>query len=89
MNIWSEFGRLILLCASNIELGFMTTGQCVKGGYEINPIPNNKILDMTKLKAIADDKLNIAEMTVSLFHRTENIVEKGENTGFQHFLLIP
>ena len=24
-----------------------------------NPLPNDKILDMTKLKAFADDKLNV------------------------------
>ena len=27
-----------------------------------NPLTNNKTLDMTKLKAFADDKLNVAEM---------------------------
>ena len=27
---------------------------------------------MTKLKAFADDKLNIAKMTISLFNRVEN-----------------
>ena len=54
-----------------------------------NPLPNNKILDMTELKAFADDKLNITEMTISLFQRVENTLEKGENAGFQHFLLFP
>ena len=28
----------------------------------INPLPNDKIIDLTKLKAFAYDKLNIAEM---------------------------
>ena len=32
-----------------------------------NPLPNDKILDMTKLKAFADDKLNVAKMTIFLF----------------------
>ena len=27
-------------------------------------LPNNKILDMTKLKALADDKLSVAKMTI-------------------------
>ena len=26
---------------------------------------------------------------ISLFHRVENTVEKGENAGYQHFLLYP
>ena len=28
-------------------------------------------------------------MTISLLDRLENIVEKGENAGYQHFLLFP
>ena len=51
--------------------------------------PDEKILDVTKLKAIADDKLIIAKMTISLFDRVENTVRKGENAGYQHFLLFP
>ena len=57
-------------------------------GLKFNPLLNNKILDMTKLKAFADDKLNIAKMTVSLFDRVENTVGKGENAGSKHFLLF-
>ena len=44
---------------------------------------------MTKLKAFADDKLNITEMTISLYDGVENTVVKGENAGYQHFLLFP
>ena len=47
----------------------------------INSIPNDKILDMTKLRAFADNKLNVAEMTISLYHTAENTVEKRENAG--------
>ena len=42
-----------------------------------------------KLKALADDKLNIAKMITFLLGRIENIVRKGENAGHQHFLLFP
>ena len=51
----------------------------------INPLPN----DWTKLKASADDKIYVVEMTISAFDRVENIVGKGENAGHQHFLLFP
>ena len=54
-----------------------------------NPFPNNKIFDRIKLKAFADDKLNITKMTISSFDRVENTLGKGENTGYQHFLLFP
>ena len=52
-------------------------------------LPNDIILDLTKFKAIADDKLNVATMTISLFDGVENSVGKGENAGYQHFLLFP
>ena len=52
-------------------------------------IPNNKVLDANKLKVFADEKLNVAKMTIFLFDRAENIVGKGENAGDQHFLLFP
>ena len=54
-----------------------------------SPFPNDKILEMTKLKAFTDDKLNIAKMIISLFDRVENTVGKGVNAGYQHFLLSP
>ena len=55
----------------------------------INPFPHDKILNETKLKAFADDKLNITEMIISVFDRVENIVGKGEiactsNFSFSH-----
>ena len=56
--------------------------------FFLNPFPNNKILDVTKLKVFADGKLDIAKMTISLFDRIENTVGKGENAGNQHFLLF-
>ena len=54
----------------------------------INSLQNSKILDVTKLKAFADDKLNIAKMNNYLLDGIENTGGKGENAGFQHFLLF-
>ena len=51
----------------------------------VNPLPNDKIWDVTKLKAFADDKLNVDNMMISLFDREENSVGKRENAGCQHF----
>ena len=56
--------------------------------FNSKPFTKDKILDVTKLKAFADDKLNDAKM-ISLFDRVENTVGKGENAGYQHFLLFP
>ena len=44
----------------------------------MSSVPNNKILDVTKLKAFADDKINVAQIMISVFDRVENIL-KGEN----------
>ena len=49
-----------------------------------NSIPNDKILDWSKLKAFADDKINVTEELKFVLGRVENIVGKGEN-----FLLFP
>ena len=53
-----------------------------------NPLPNDKSLDMTKLKAFADDGLNVAKIMIFLSNRAENTVGKGENAGYQHFLFF-
>ena len=55
----------------------------------LNSLPHNKILDWSNLKAFADDKINVTEKMKFLLERVENIVRKGENAGYQHFLLFP
>ena len=54
-----------------------------------NPLPNDKILDWFELKASADNNLKVVKMMNYVLDRVENIVEKGENAGYQHFLLFP
>ena len=44
---------------------------------------------MSKLKAFTDNNINISKKLNSVFFcKEENIVEKGENAGYQHFLLF-
>ena len=50
----------------------------------INSLTNNKILDWSKLKAFADDKINVNEVLKTGLGRG-----KGENASYQHFLLFP
>ena len=50
---------------------------------------NNKILDWSKLKAFADDEINLTEKLKFVLERVEIIVGKGENAGYQQFLLFP
>ena len=42
----------------------------------INPLQDNKTLGLPKLKAFADDKLNVTQNVKVVFHRIENIVGK-------------
>ena len=55
----------------------------------LNSLPNDTILDWSKLKAFADDKINVLKKMIFVFDRVENIAGKGENAGNQHFLLFP
>ena len=52
-------------------------------------LPSDKILDWSKLKAFANDKINVNEKLKFVFGRIENIVGKVENAGHQHFSLFP
>ena len=53
-----------------------------------NPLPNDKILDQSKLKAFADKKLKVIQMAKFVLDKNENIVGKEENAGYQHFRLF-
>ena len=44
----------------------------------LNSLPNDKILDWSKWKAFADDKLNVTENLKFVLGRVENIAGKGE-----------
>ena len=41
------------------------------------------------MKAFSDYRIKVLKMIIFVFDRVENIVGKGENAGYQHFLLFP
>ena len=51
-------------------------------------LTNDRILDWSELKASAEDKINVTEELTFASEKEENIVGKGENAGYQHFLLL-
>ena len=55
----------------------------------LNSLPNNKILDYSKFKAFAEDKVILTKTLNFVLGRAENFVGKGENAGYQHFPLFP
>ena len=51
----------------------------------VNSLPNDKILDWSKMKAFADDKIDVTDKLKFLLGIVGNIVGKGENAGYQCF----
>ena len=62
----------------------------LNGKFEvcINSLPNDIFLDWSKLKAFVDDIIDMNKKSKLVLGRVENIVGKGENTGYQYFLLF-
>ena len=51
---------------------------------------NHNILDKSNLKAFEDNKIELVRpKMIFFFNGVENIVGKGENAGYQHFLFFP
>ena len=56
-----------------------------------NSLPRNKILDWSKLKAFADDNINVTESLKFVLRMFENILGKGEKCwlpAFSSFLTM-
>ena len=50
----------------------------------LNSLPNNKISDISKLKAIADADMNIIQKFEFVLGRAESNIGKGENAGYHN-----
>ena len=57
--------------------------------FSLTLYQTTKSSDQSKLKALADDKINVTQKLKFVSGRVENILGKGENAGYQHFLLLP
>ena len=68
---------------------FLLFPQCLQNFSSYRSLANDKILNQSKLKSIADDKINVIQKVNFDLRRIENIVRKRENAGYQHFLLFP
>ena len=55
----------------------------------IKPIPNDKFLGSSKLKAFADDNFKYDENGRKFFKWVENMVGRGEIACYEEFLLFP
>ena len=58
-----------------------------KARAKIHSLPNDKILDWSKVNIFADDKINVTKNLKFALGRVVNIAEK-DNVCYQHFLLF-
>ena len=56
-------------------------------GDTLTVLSDDKIFVLSKLKAFADKNFSVAQMNQFFSNRVEDITEKGENAGYQHFFL--
>ena len=56
---------------------------------EINPFPNNKFRDSSKLKEFADNNFKFGKSGKKLSKRVGNTAGKGEIARYEQFLLFP
>ena len=78
---------------------FLLFSQCLKrlvlqtrknqGFFLVKSLTDDKILALSKLKEFADNNLSVAQLVQFYYERVENMVGKGENVGYQRFLLFP
>ena len=54
-----------------------------------NPLPDDKILDWSKLKQFADNNFKFDGNSRKFSNRVENTVGKGEIARYEQFLLFP
>ena len=52
----------------------------------INSLPNDNILDLSRLITLADNQTNKNQMIKFVCDKDENLVGKGENASYQQFL---
>ena len=75
----------------SVKLGFDVSAKSINKCQStwFNSLPDNKILDRSKLKQMSNDKVDVTKKLKFVVERVENIVGKVENAGYQHFLLFP
>ena len=84
-SVWSLFIGTFNYCQTTNSCLSKSSLKAISGLVKME----DKLLDRIKLKAFADEKLSIAVTRISLIYRVENTMGKGENAGYQHFLLSP
>ena len=56
--------------------------------FSLYSLPNDKSLEWTKLKAFADDNIDVTQTWKFDLGRVMNIAGEGEIAGYQHFFVL-
>ena len=68
---------------------FRHTPACVQS-ILLNPLADVKFLNLSETEAFSENNFSVVQVMQFLLANLENIVKKkGENAGYQHFLLFP
>ena len=83
-----------LLITSNFSFSHSVFKRLIFQGHQKvslrgNGLTLHKFLDLSKLNAFAEDKIKVTQYLKFVLESIENIVERGEYAGYQHFLLFP
>ena len=74
---------MLALVSLQMQLSHLFTDYC---SYLFKTLPNDKILDLSKFVARADNKINVIQNLNYVLPRVEDILGNGENAaGYQHF----
>ena len=80
-----NFGHSKILLLRRVKCGFYIR-ICHQ---RVNPLPDDKILDRSKLKQSADDNFKFYENIMKFSEWVENTVGKREIARYEQFLLFP
>ena len=65
----------------SVILNFLSVNAYMCVLWQSLTLPNDKLLDCSKLKTFADDKIKVFKMMIFVFNGVENIMGLGENAG--------
>ena len=67
----------------------MATVKSVASPDTFQPFTKLQNFGLIQIGISCRQQFNVAKLTTKAFDRIENMVEKGENADYQHFLLFP
>ena len=81
---WSSCSSYYLyICQSHENTESFAHWETVTSGLDLNnSLADDRILDQSKMKDFADDKISLTQKLYFVFGKVENILGKGENADY-------